>query len=84
MRIVLKQKAQSHDTQPLVVMFDEEINGKMIKRVHNISIGGHLDLADQTAYEVMAKYKGLFVVAGADSPVGKSLKTYDNKSTAVI
>lgn len=87
MRIVLKTKVQSHDKDPLIVMFEEEEAGKMVKKIHSVTIGGHLDLADQTAYEVMAKYKGLFVVApevGTATPGSqKSLKGYENKSAVL-
>jgi hypothetical protein len=89
MKIVLKQKSQQHDNQPLIVMYEEEVNGKPSKKVISLPVGGELDLPDQTAYEVMAKYKGLFVQAEAvqaSAPAAesqKSLKGYQNKSAVL-
>jgi len=81
MKLTLVKKADASDKDPLIIHFVKD-NMKVTQKV---AVGEVIDLPDETAYEVLAKYKGMFKQGAAaqdqDQAVdAKSLKGYANKA----
>lgn len=73
MQITLTKKNDATDKSPLVIQFVEDDK----KHTLSVAIGETVELPDHTAYDVLGRYKGLFVQGGGNS---KSLKNYSDKS----
>jgi hypothetical protein len=88
MKITLKRKADLSDSDPLIVQYVEGSEKAARKHTLTVAIDETIDLADDIAYEVLARHKGMFVIASeanasdkasASQYQGKSLKQYQDK-----
>ena len=85
MKITLVKKADVSDKDPLIVQWVEGPEGKQIKRTEKVAIGQSLDLPDDTAYELLSKYRGMFQItqgAGVAPTVSEKTAGYATTGAA--
>ena len=59
MELVLKQKGSSDDRDPLIVFIENtETKSKEVKK---IMVGQTIDVTDDVGYQLLSRYKGMFV-----------------------
>ena len=85
MKITLVKKTDQSDKDPLLCQWEtEDEKGVTKKNTIKIAIGQSIDVPDEEAYTLLAKYKGLFIPAdqATKSMQTKVVKTYADKALA--
>jgi len=59
MELILKVKGAQDDRDPLLVMLEDHEKGT--KEVRKIALGETITVSDDVGYNLLAKYKGMFV-----------------------
>lgn len=73
MELVLKRKGAADDKDPLLVILEDK--EKKTKETKKIMVGETIEVSDDVGYELLAKYKGMFVQKTAPTPMPDTYET---------
>jgi hypothetical protein len=59
MELVLKQKGSADDRDPLIVFIENQET--KTKEIRKIVVGQSIEVSDDIGYQLLSKYKGMFV-----------------------
>ena len=65
MELVLKQKGSCDDKDPLIIFIED--SEKKTKEIKKVLVGQTIEVADDVGYQLLSKYKGMFVQKTAPS-----------------
>lgn len=83
MKITLVKKLDQADTAPMLVQYIDETEKGSVKKTLSVGIGQTMDLPDDIAIEVMAKYRGCFK-AGEGVNLSEKARGYADKSVKAV
>ena len=76
MKIRLDKKLDSADKDPLTVQILQGQGASAAKRTFKVAIGETINLDDETAYDVLSRYSGLFSIVDTKSYKTKTKTGY--------